>query len=81
MVCSNSRFARIAISAGLCASLISVPFVLSGCTNDKSEAEQEAKDQAMRDFEDAKERQEKVQEIGEQVDQWQEDYEAYKNGD
>jgi peptidoglycan hydrolase CwlO-like protein len=77
MLCSNSRFVRVVVSAVLCTSLISAPFVLSGCTDDK--AEQEAHDQAMRDFEEAKERQKQVEEISEQVNQWQEKYEATKD--
>lgn len=75
---SSSRFVRAAVSAALCTSLAFAPFVLSGCTNDR--AEQEAHEQALRDLEEAKERQKEVQELSEQMDQWQEKYEAQKNG-
>ena len=77
---SNTTFARITIAALLCTSFITAPFVLCGCTNEKAKAEQEAHEQAVRDFEEAQERQKEVQELSEQVDQWQEDYESYKNG-
>ena len=79
MIRISPKASRAILSAFLCASVVTAPVVLTGCTDDKAKAEQESHDQAIRDFEEAKEKQEQAKELSEQVDQWKEKYEATKD--